>query len=241
MLRFIILSLLMLPLACTSEPGSDASETDATTTGDPTTSGDLCTPGQESCPCMDEGLCVEGLVCLSERCVMLPDGSTSGSTEAQESGTTMALDESSTSSSSEDSSSGAAESSSSTTSTFPECEVSGTYCEAGTATMFTCVQGLWFEHLDCVETCAEDGWATGACDPELETTCACDGFGDATCEIGAQAYCTCLPELGGGSCDEADIENFYFHCFDGSWPDIECFGTYLIDGVIDCNAAQQGC
>jgi hypothetical protein len=242
MLRLILPSLLMLSLACTSEPGSDTGDA-TTTTGDPTTSGEVCTPGQESCACTDAGVCLEGLACLSNRCVMLPDGSTSGSTEAQESGTTMALDESSTSSSSEDSSTGAAESSSSssTTATFPECEVSGTYCEAGTATMFTCVQGTWFEHLDCGEACAVDGWATGTCDPELETTCVCDGFGDAACDIGTQAFCTCLPELGAGSCDDDDIENVYLNCFSGSWDYVECFGAYLIDGVIDCNAASAGC
>ena len=99
----------------------------------------------------------------------------------------------------------------------------------------------WFEHLDCVEECAEEGWATGTCDAELEEACVCDGFGDAACDIGTQAYCTCLPELGAGSCDDADIETVYLNCFSGSWDYVECFGTYFMDGVIDCNAAQLGC
>ena len=229
-------------IACSTDGGSSSGETgDASTTAtDPTTGGEICYAGHESCPCTPEGLCLTGLECLSNVCVVRPDGSSSGTPEPEESsGTTMALDGSTSSTAVSSEESGESSSGSGTTIIPPECEGETVQCVARGDTLQTCVDGSWVD-TSCTDSCTAVGWSTGTCNPETELDCTCDGYADAECEAGMVTYCYCYAVFTGEECPASDQENLYLSCFDGTAPEVGCFASYY-GAAIDCDAAVNGC
>lgn len=230
--------------ACGDAPANDEGTTgvDAdSSTGEPS-----CTPGYEGCPCAD-GVCLAGLSCFSDFCVMADDPDTasasSGSVDPDDGTTAMPGTEDAEGSSSDDAigpegttDGESSDAESSTTAPPIECTPEETAC--ADETYQTCVDGAW-QDAACDDVCAATGYASSGCADDV--SCLCDEPTDTNCQNGAAGYCFCVEEAGAGTCTEDDYVGFYEGCFDGTVPEIDCFGGYVMNGQIDCQAAIDGC
>ena len=242
-----VLSALWLVLACGSTaqspgpdtetgPGSSSGVVGSTSDG---SSEGACIPGYEACACTPEGLCLMGLQCLSDLCVEMPAGDTSGAAESTgAAASTTGTDDTTTANDSSSSSSGGGESSS-TGEPPPVCPDGDTFCAAGTENLSTCVDGQWVEST-CTEHCAALAYDQGTCDDATQQGCICSEPNDADCSLGVAALCYCY-EVYGSSCDQDMQDTFYATCVDDSDPSVACFGAHVIQGGIDCEMAIADC
>jgi hypothetical protein len=224
-------------LACAAS--NDVEPPGDTATGTESSGGGACIPGYEGCACA-AGECLQGLQCLSDLCVMVPDVGES-STDDEASASSSGTEPESESSGMEpltDTSTGADAATtgeSSTTEIAPECMPDEVACEEGS--LSTCVDGAWTEET-CTDVCAATGYFDMGCADAA--TCLCEGFSDPTCEAGVTNYCACYEVYVGMPCDAGQIAAYYGGCFDGSDPQaVACFADY--PGIESCDAAVQAC
>ncbi|HWB79190.1 MAG TPA: hypothetical protein VG755_29720 [Nannocystaceae bacterium] len=207
----------------------DATSLDATS-DDPSTSGahdDTCVPGWEGCPCFEDARCIEGLMCLSNHCVLVPDaGSSEG--DATDATTTESSGDPTDASSSEESSS---------TGLPDVCYDDDTYCDDDE--LQTCVDGQWVV-VDCEDACALTGYSSAGC--EQAEACSCDVHSDEVCDNAAYQHCICIDALYGVvSCTSAQLELEYQACFADTTPANTCWSQYDVQTIEDCEMAVAEC
>lgn len=207
--------------------GVDATGVDATGVDGSTSGVDgVCVPGWEGCPCFEDERCIEGLMCLSNHCVLVPDASSSEGDTADEA-TTESSGDATDASSSDESSTG-----------LPDvCYDDDTYCDDDE--LQTCVDGQW-EIVDCEDMCAGTGYSSAGC--EQAETCTCDVHSDAVCDNAAYQHCLCIDALYGEVlCSPEQLEMEYQACFADTTPANTCWSQYNVQLIEDCEMAVAEC
>lgn len=98
-----------------------------------------------------------------------------------------------------------------------------------------CAEGEW-ERVTCDDLCELDGYTSTGCTGDQ---CSCDGFADESCFVGADAMCACLDAIG-EPCTQDDFLFLYDECWTGDFA-VFCYGLYVDDGYVDCQAAAEVC